>query len=349
VVGETRPCAEGGFAGDCALGEQVCVGDGEWAQACSVTPAAADADGCAQGADADCDGTPNEGCDCIAEAKRSCAEGGLRGTCGDGEQLCGADGTWSACSIAAAAADTCDPGNDDDCDGRVNEGCACTPDATRPCAQGGLFGKCAGGSQTCDAQGEWGACSITASAADLCVPGNDDNCNGIANEGCLCLDGATRSCGTCSGSQTCTNGRSGSYDACVGGTADHVFYRDEDGDGFGDATKAVNGCTSTPPTGYVAPRAMDDCCDRDSKSFPGARSPPPEEGPDNMGVFGAPSQCGSWDYDCSGDTTDPWGVTQTQNCKPRGWYQTVPACGSTGTFCVEFGACLCATTRRGCR
>lgn len=38
---------------------------------------------------------------------------------------------------------------------------------------------------TCIA-GQWSQCSRTPAAADTCAAGNDDNCNGVPNEGCRC-------------------------------------------------------------------------------------------------------------------------------------------------------------------
>src|SRR5262249_58198860 len=78
---------------------------------------------------------------------------------------------------------------------------------------------CAGGTETCT-NGAWGACSIAPTTADSCVQGNDDNCNGMVNEGCSCINNvSTRACGFCSdGSQTCTDGKTNTYGTCTGAT-----------------------------------------------------------------------------------------------------------------------------------
>jgi hypothetical protein len=57
------------------------------------------------------------------------------------------------------------------------------------------------------------------------VSGNDDNCNGTANEGCSCINSVTtQSCGYCGdGSQTCTDGKTNTYSACTGGTPGQDF------------------------------------------------------------------------------------------------------------------------------
>ena len=131
-------------------------------------------------ADTDADTEPNFG-DCRVGEQRSCADGGYRGACARGIQVCLDTLTWSACSVQKKETDTCDPGNDDNCNGIVNEGCPCEEDQTRPCSQGGLFGECADGEQVCDAAGEWGACSISPSSAETC-DNRDEDCDGETDE-----------------------------------------------------------------------------------------------------------------------------------------------------------------------
>lgn len=192
VDGDERSCALGGYEGTCAeAGVQVCLGE-RWG-ACTVEAAASDS--CEPGNDDNCNGTPNDDCACIDGTTRPCSEGGLHGKCADGEQEC-SNGAWGDCDIQPSAADTCDPGNDDDCDGRKNEDCACTEGDTRPCSDGGLFGPCATGTQTCGATGAWGPCSLAPASYDTCAAGNDANCNGMANSplspSCECVEGAAQ-------------------------------------------------------------------------------------------------------------------------------------------------------------
>ncbi|HYP76876.1 MAG TPA: hypothetical protein VER12_13005 [Polyangiaceae bacterium] len=92
----------------------------------------------------------------------------------------------------------------------------CLMSATRSCAEAGLLGSCAAGTQLCGPDGKWGACSVTAKPKDACATGNDDTCNGVANEGCACVLGAERACdgakGNCAnGKQTCADG---TWSAC---------------------------------------------------------------------------------------------------------------------------------------
>ncbi|HVY26076.1 MAG TPA: putative metal-binding motif-containing protein [Polyangiaceae bacterium] len=142
-------------------------------------------------------------------------------TCHAGERKCQGDTTWGAClgAVGPEMSDTCDPGNDANCNGTPNEGCSCTDGMTRAC--GSDMGNCKQGTQTCKGMA-WGPCEgeVVKAANDTCDADDDANCNGKPNEGCDCVNGETKSCGTdvgpCEfGMKTCVNGV---YpDACEGG------------------------------------------------------------------------------------------------------------------------------------
>ena len=130
-------------------------------------------------------------------------------------------GAWDG-PVGEAHQNACD-GVDNDCDGTPDDGkliaggvCTCTPGASRSCATDSppKLGSCAGGTEVCTLDAQWGDCSVQAAAKDSCVLGNDDSCNGVNNEGCACVDGKTQSCGACGdGMQTCAGG---TWGGCMG-------------------------------------------------------------------------------------------------------------------------------------
>jgi hypothetical protein len=119
---------------------------------------------CTSSADNDCDGRPDNTIDSVCQ----CANGTSqvcqshpgndgKGPCHAGSQNCaiaadGSSSAWGTCtgSVGPAANDTCDQGNDANCNGSPNEVCACINTTTQPCV--------ACGTQTC-ASGAWGTCA----------------------------------------------------------------------------------------------------------------------------------------------------------------------------------------------
>lgn len=89
-------------------------------------------------------------------------------------------------------------GIDDDCDGKIDEGCPCTPGLTQKCFSGKPkqrgVGTCHDGEQTCKASsmraasGDWGDSKCIGEILpkkDVC-DNADNNCNGCADEGLCC-------------------------------------------------------------------------------------------------------------------------------------------------------------------
>ena len=78
-----------------------------------------------------------------------------------------------------------------------------------------------------------------------------------------------------------------------------MYYRDADGDGFGNPNASVSGTLNNAPAGYVTNNT--DCDDNDNKTYPGA----PElcDGKDNdcNGIIEDNVIFSTWYYDNDGD------------------------------------------------
>ncbi len=219
--------------------------------------------------DDDCDGSIDEDADDDATWYRD-ADGDGFGVSDDTVQSCSAPiGYVSIATDCDDAEDDTFPGApelcngvDDDCDISIDEDATGAPtwyddldgdgygDATMPSeACEAPVGTVADATDCNDA-----VSSIYPTAPELC-DGLDNDCSGAADD-----------------------------DAGLDGT----WYRDVDGDGFGDNADTQTACAA--PTGYVA--SSDDCDDGDIDVFPGA---------DEL--------CDALDHDCDGDSTA--GATDT--------------------------------------
>src|SRR5262249_44454934 len=130
----------------------------------------------------------------------------------DGTQTCSAGGTWAACTgDVKPAAETCN-GVDDNCDGRVDEGCSCTNGATQGCYGGPSATRnvlpCKDGTQTC-VNGQWGPCQNEIVPTPEVCDGKDSDCDGVVDNGdpgggAACPTGLLGVCAA--GTTHCTNG-----------------------------------------------------------------------------------------------------------------------------------------------
>lgn len=240
AVGESISCNEtpdgtpinfpgGAPQSPCAAGKKACKADGTFGPCTgAVAPGPTD---CTSSADKNCNGkADNAECGvCTAGATQYCYDGPNGtvnvGPCKQGTQVCELDTAssqtvWGPCAgeVTPASSDTCDATNDANCDNVPHEGCACVNGSQASCGEAlNAQGNCAAGVSKC-ANGVWGACSIAPKAADTCDSKDDSTCNGVPNENCGCVNGATQACGVTG--MGCTQGAitcvGGSYGACMG-------------------------------------------------------------------------------------------------------------------------------------
>ncbi len=223
-----------GQLGVCAQGTLVCQG-GQPVCAPVATPSPE----VCNGLDDNCNGEVDEGLqqECYDGPSSSLdpVTGQPLGLCRVGMRSCvrNPDSSYSMSSCVGQvlpASEVCN-GLDDDCDGETDEGlaqaCYEGPSSSIEPVTGQPRGACRAGTQTC-ALGSWGACvGQVLPRPEFCGEtgvAQDDDCDGVVNNGCTCTTGQERACyggpagtagvGLCTaGVQNCT---SGAWGACIG-------------------------------------------------------------------------------------------------------------------------------------
>lgn len=219
----------------CGSGTEVCE-DGSWVDCDAPEPQEEICDGFE---DEDCDGVIDEGCECIEGESRSC--GIDAGECTSGTQTC-TDGTWGGCDGSSGPFEEICDGLDNDCDGTVDEGCLCAEGDTREC--GIDVGACEKGTQTC-VGGAWSGCDGAVEPEPEACDGMDNDCDGVTDEGCICTEGDTRTCGTDVGE--CEFGEQVCVDSTWSGCEGAVWPSEEICDGLD------NDCNGVPDNDAVCP------------------------------------------------------------------------------------------------
>jgi hypothetical protein len=165
-------------------------------------------------------------------------------------------------------------------------------------------------------------CNATARRCNQCTPSSPDTCNKNDRLSCDATGKLSK--------ETCTHGcASGQCKGCP----KSLFYKDGDGDGYGDATESKLACAL--PQGYSK---YDSDCDDDIKDVH----------PSQTTYFKDPiTGTKSFDYNCDNKTEPEHPMATVSKCTLKngkctggGWLLLVPACGAPGFYmgCVKAGS-----------
>ncbi len=242
----------------------------------------------------------------------------------------GTDCDDGAPSTHPGAPEQCN-GQDDTCDGQIDEGCPCQSGSAQACYSGPRaalgVGVCRGGTQSCVDAG-WTPCVGEVLPSPEACDGEDDDCDGVADEGvpaqpCYPFDAGTPGVGACrTGTRACS---AGTYGACVGAAgpaAESCDNVDNDCDGVVDGfDRSCYPFDAGTPGAGTCVAGVQACSGGAFSACSGAVGPTPE-------------RCDNADNNCNGAVDE--GTGRGLACPPQLGCAAVYACESDGGVrCVQ--------------
>lgn len=201
--------------------------------------------------------------ECVPGSTQAC--GSSVGECTQGQRICSDYATWGSCNGGIRPTDEICDNKDNDCDGTIDNSCVACTDNDGDGFYTSLECPYSNGDLDCNDANS----NINPGAPEVCGDAIDNNCDGQIDETCpVDTDGdgfdITQDCNDNDFSiypgapEQCD-----SLDNDCNGIVDdnpingETYYRDEDGDGFGDPSNTIQSCQ--PPSGYIYPTPPD--CD----------------------------------------------------------------------------------------
>lgn len=264
-------------------------------------------------------------------------------------------------------------GDDNQCAGACNGERACDyPGKKRTCGTVFCGNAATEGRASCDGEGHClfgtteckayacpngsAGCKETCTGESDCLPTHfcdalSSTCKAKLANGSACSSVAQCQSGYCADAVCCNDSCNGypgakcnvptkvgqcTCDACPGKTC-KLYYRDEDGDGYGDKngtpgnSRAVPGCEEGPaPTGYVADHS--DCFDGPVGI---ASQVHPKQTSYFEGAYVPPGGSASWDYDCSGTNDKETREVPGGTCRLCGTGKSISKGGLISPVCTQ--------------
>ncbi|AEI63997.1 regulator of chromosome condensation [Corallococcus macrosporus] len=293
-----------GLLGVCATGTTACV---EGAVACQQNQTASDE--LCDALDNDCDGEADED---NPEGLQECSTG-QQGVCGEGVTYC-THGAVECVQKQGPAPEVCD-GRDNDCNGELDEGV--TLETWYRDADGDGFGDASQPAQGCVQPSGYvtnasdcndGNAAIRPGAAETC-DGLDNDCNGSVDEG-----------------------------------VQSTWYRDADGDGFGNGAQPAQACAQ--PEGHVA--NANDCDDASAGVRPGASEVCDDVDNNCNGAVDEGLTFQAWYRDADGDGYGA-PTQSTQACsQPGGYVSNASDCNDASASIRPGASEVCDGTDNNC-